>query len=286
MKTIKISLILSCLALPALTFAASDAVKTDAASAEAAAPTPKVDGVLQQQRDAQNPLTAKISVPVQNNTYFNVGPSNQTSNALNIQPVVPFELNDDWNLLTRAIIPMTTEPGFVTGGGSNTGMGNTILAAYFSPKKMIDGKYVWGVAPLVYVPASNTDVGTDAWGGGVSAVGIAVHGRWVYGGVINYIAAPATRNSPQVNVFTLQYVVNYSFPSGWFLTSSPVNTYDKRAAPGDRWNLLVGPGIGKVTKINGHKYNFVLQAFKNVIKPSGNSSDFSVQAMVVFMFDK
>ena len=63
-------------------------------------------------RAAQNPVASMISVPFQNNTNFNFGPLEKTQNILNIQPVLPFELNEDWNLITRTIFPVVSQPAF------------------------------------------------------------------------------------------------------------------------------------------------------------------------------
>jgi hypothetical protein len=281
-KTIKTSLILSCLALPVLSFAASDAVKTDAASTASPEASHESD-TQHMQRAAQNPLTAAVSIPFQNNTNLNIGPSNQTQNIMNFQPVVPFELNDDWNVITRMIMPITTQPGFITGNGTHTGVGNTLLTAYVSPNEMFGGVFGWGVSPIVLVPASDTDMGTKEWGGGLSAVGMYVSGEWVVGGILNQIWAGAGDNSPQVNSTTFQYIVNYNFPSGWYLTTNPINTYNKRAAPGDRWNVPLGGGVGKVFKIKGQAINASMKVYKNIVKPSGNSSDISIQTQLVFL---
>ena len=54
-------------------------------------------------KSTQNPVADLISLPFQNNTNFNFGPQEKTQNVLNIQPVYPVNLNDDWNLLTRTI---------------------------------------------------------------------------------------------------------------------------------------------------------------------------------------
>ena len=59
---------------------------------------------------AQNPVGNLISVPFQNNTNFNVGPQNGTQNILNIQPVIPIEINKDWNIITRTIVPVISQP--------------------------------------------------------------------------------------------------------------------------------------------------------------------------------
>jgi len=55
---------------------------------------------------AQNPLASMISLPFQNNTNFNYGPRDKTQNTLDIQPILPFELNEDWKLITRTILPV------------------------------------------------------------------------------------------------------------------------------------------------------------------------------------
>jgi hypothetical protein len=58
-------------------------------------------------KELQNPVADLISVPFQNNTNFDFGPLHGTQDILNIQPVVPFHLNQDWNLITRTIMPVT-----------------------------------------------------------------------------------------------------------------------------------------------------------------------------------
>ena len=78
---------------------------------------------------AQNPVGNLISVPFQNNTNFNVGPLDGTQNILNIQPVIPIEVNKDWNVITRTIFPLIWQPEFVPGQGSTFGLGSAAQAA-------------------------------------------------------------------------------------------------------------------------------------------------------------
>jgi hypothetical protein len=49
----------------------------------------------------QNPVASLISVPLQNNTNFDIGPNNRTQNILNIQPVIPVHVSKNWNLIMR-----------------------------------------------------------------------------------------------------------------------------------------------------------------------------------------
>ena len=81
---------------------------------------------------AQNPVADMISLPFQNNTNFGIGPDDETQNILNIQPVFPFTLNEDWNLITRTILPVVSQPNVLTSGeGRNNGLGDTTVTGFF-----------------------------------------------------------------------------------------------------------------------------------------------------------
>lgn len=278
MKTIKTSLILSCLALPLLSFAAETA-------ASDVPPAAKKHSSLELAQAAQNPLTAMISLPFQNNTNLNVGPDNQTQNILLVQPVFPFELNDDWNLIQRTIMPITTQPGYITGDGTKTGLGNTQVTAYFSPKDSFNGWY-FGVSPVLILPASSTNYGSRNWGYGASAVALTMPGTWVIGVLFTQQWMAAGADSAQVNTTTLQYFVNYNIPDtgGWYLSTTPTMTYNKRAAAGNRFDIPVGGGVGKIFHWGKQPINFRTNVYKSVVKPTANSSDWHVQAQLTFMF--
>ena len=68
-------------------------------------------------KKSQNPIGNMISLPFQNNTDFNYGPDDETLNTLNIQPVWPFKISEDWNLITRTILPVVSQPGLTPGAG-------------------------------------------------------------------------------------------------------------------------------------------------------------------------
>jgi len=79
---------------------------------------------------AQHPVGAMISVHFQNNTNFNVGPESGTQNVLNIQPVIPVTINNEWNLITRTIMPLVWQPGLTTGQGTTFGLGGYCNAVH------------------------------------------------------------------------------------------------------------------------------------------------------------
>src|SRR5215813_945805 len=78
------------------------------------------------QKATQNPVASLISVPLQNNSSFNVQPDDPTQNVLNIQPVIPSGLSENWNLISRIITPIIYQPTVaqpVTQGGQPVNQG-------------------------------------------------------------------------------------------------------------------------------------------------------------------
>jgi hypothetical protein len=118
---------------------------------------------------AQNPVGNLISVPFQNNTNLNVGPDNRTQNILNIQPVIPISVSDEWNIITRTIVPVVSQP--LPNGDRTNGIGDTVFTAFLSPAK--PGSFIWGAGPVVQLPTnSNSDLGNKNWGLGPSVVAL------------------------------------------------------------------------------------------------------------------
>jgi len=61
-------------------------------------------------KQAQNPIANMISLPLQNNTNFNVDPRERTQNILNVQPILPFSLSEDWPEGCRTRTACINEP--------------------------------------------------------------------------------------------------------------------------------------------------------------------------------
>ena len=97
-------------------------------------------------RAAQNPMAKMISFPIQNNTNFKFGPLEKTQNVTNIQPVVPFNLGEDWLLISRTIAPLIYQPELVEGQGSEFGLGDISQALFIGPSN--PGRFIWGAAGL------------------------------------------------------------------------------------------------------------------------------------------
>ena len=100
-------------------------------------------------KQAQNPVADLISVPIQNNFNFNVGPHNQTQTAINIQPVIPIHLSEDFNLITRTILPVVDQPDPAS-NTSQFGLGNLNTTLFLSPAK--SKAVTWGAGPVFGFP--------------------------------------------------------------------------------------------------------------------------------------
>ena len=233
----------------------------------------------------QNPVASMISLPLQNNINTGIGPNDETQNILNIQPVWPFELNDDWNLITRTILPVISQPNALTGEGRINGVGDTTFTAFLSPADA--GDIIWGVGPVFLFPTASDDtLGADKWGAGISGVVLTMPGKWVIGTLVNNIWSFAGAGNNEVNSFMLQYFINYNFDDGWYFTSAPIITANWKADNNHRWTVPFGGGFGKIFKIGDQPMNAQLSAYKNVVTPDDYGADWQFRVQLQFLFPK
>ncbi len=237
---------------------------------------------------AQNPVGNLISVPFQNNTNFNVGPEDGTQNILNIQPVLPITLNEDWNLITRTIVPLIWQPGFEPGQGTRFGLGDVQLSGFFSPSKPTSGGLIWGAGAIVQMPTNSNDLGNKNWGMGPTAVVLRMkHGDpWVYGVLANNVWSLSSDNDGGAyNNGLIQPFVNYNFKSGLYLTSAPIATVNWKADSDQAWTVPLGGGVGKIFHLGKLPVNTQVSAYYNVVHPD-YGANWQLRAQVQLMFPK
>ena len=217
----------------------------------------------------QNPVGDLISVPLQFN--FNTGGdlNDATLFNLNIQPVMPFTLTPDWNVIARTIIPINSVPG--SSGVSYSGVGDIQLQLYLTPSK--PGAFIYGVGPVFSLPtATAAPLRSGTWAGGIGVVALTMKGPWVIGGLINqYWPLSDTGGEPKTNLLVLQPAINYNFGRGWALSFSPSITANWDASDGNDWTVPLGLGITKTTVFDGRPMNVGLQYFGNVERPEGTA---------------
>jgi hypothetical protein len=236
---------------------------------------------------AQNPVGNLISVPFQNNTNFNFGPEGGTQNVLNIQPVIPISVSDDWNIITRTILPIVSMPALSPDIPSLSGISNTTLTAFLSPAN--PGHWIWGVGPVFQLPTnSNAELGNKNFGAGASFVVLHLeHGSpWVYGFLMNNVWSTTTsKQGGAYNTGLLQPFVNFNFASGFYLTSSPIMTVNWKAQGSQQFTVPMGGGAGKIIHLGRLPVNCSLAAYYSVDKPE-YGSNWNIRAQAQFMFPK
>jgi hypothetical protein len=238
-------------------------------------------------KKTQNPVADLISVPFQNDFNFNVGPYNQTQTVINIQPVIPIHLNEDFNLITRTILPVVDQPDPVS-NTSQFGLGNLNMSLFLSPAKTKG--FTWGVGPIFGFPTKTNDLlGSNTFTIGPTAVVVAMPKHWVIGALANQQwsigdAAPSHR----VNAMLIQPFINYNLPEGWYLTSAPIITANWEAFgsnSSDRWVIPIGGGFGKIVKTGGPPLNINLAGYYNVVSPE-QGPDWQLRFQVALLFPK
>jgi hypothetical protein len=254
------------------------------------------DGILKQGEDeeadlaraVQNPVADLISLPFQNNTNFNFGPLEKTQNVLNIQPVIPINLTEEWLMVTRTIVPVVSQPAFRAGQSREFGLGDSLFSTFFSPKdrNLWLGNWLWGAGPAILLPTSTDDqLGPGEWGAGPSAVLLTIRGRWVIGSLFNNVWSFTGDNS--VNLFTCQPFVNYNLDRGWYLSSSPLITANWKADGSDNtWTVPIGGGFGRVFLLGRQPINASLQGFYNVERPDDFGPEWTIRFTIQFLFPK
>ena len=235
----------------------------------------------------QNPIGDLYSFPFQNNTNFNYGPHKGTQDILNVQPVIPIHINEDWTVITRTILPLIWQPSLQPAKTVPFGTGPTTFSAFLAPANPVNG-WLLGVGPVAQVPTiSDATLGSNVWGGGPTGVVVYMKGPWVTGLLVNSIwSFGGTRGlgGTSYNSFLAQPFVNYNFGGGWYVGSSPVITAGWPALDNKAWTLPVGGQVGRVVKIGGKlPVNLSFGAYYNAVRPEfGPTWQIRTQITVIF----
>ncbi|HEU4712342.1 MAG TPA: hypothetical protein VFS76_12295 [Pyrinomonadaceae bacterium] len=132
-----------------------------------------------------NPVSSLISFPFQSNFDFGMGTGSGWRYQLNIQPVVPFRLNSNWNLISRTILPVVHQSK-VANSGSQSGLGDITQSFFFSPQSK--NGFTWAIGPALLIPTATDELlGTEKFGLGPTALVLKQKEGWTYGMLSNHI---------------------------------------------------------------------------------------------------
>ena len=236
---------------------------------------------------AQNPVGNLISVPFQSNTNFNLGADKKTQEILNIQPVIPISVNNEWNIITRTILPVIWQPSLGPGIESVNGIGDVSLTAFLSPAQ--PGEWIWGAGPIVQIPTnSNSALGNGNWGLGPAFVVLhtAKGDPFVYGVLLNNVwSLSSSQQGGSYNNGLIQPFLNYNMAGGLYLTTSPILTANWKQSGSQRWTVPLGGGVGKIFHFGKLPVNSQISAYYNVARPDF-APNWQLRVQVQLMFPK
>ncbi len=238
-----------------------------------------------------NPISSLISVPFQNNLDWGGGPDGDGFQwKLNIQPVIPVSLNQDWNLITRIILPVISQDdiagikGFPS--GSQEGLGDTTMSMWLSPMDPTKGGWIWGVGVAALIP-TGTDpdhfLGNNQWGLGPTAVMLKQEKKWTYGMLVNNLSNVGSRDGrPPTNATFIQPFVAYVPGGGWTYSLNTESTYDWT---GEQWTLPINLGVAKLFKIGKQPAQWQLGG-RYYADAGPNGPDWGLRAAITLLFPK
>jgi hypothetical protein len=228
-----------------------------AARAQSPAPDKDAEALAKQ---LSNPVADLVSVPLQFNWENGVGPSDDNDNMrfiLNFQPVVPFRITENWNLIVRFILPYINQPVFNADPNSPapplsgaTGTGDILASAFLSPAKPTWA--IWGIGPAVGLPTTTDPLlGTGKWTAGPTAVVLKQSGPWTYGGLANHLWSYADTGDLEradVSQSFLQPFLAYTTKRAITFTLNSESTYNWEAESGEKWTAPLNAVVSKVTR--------------------------------------
>ncbi|MCC6884663.1 MAG: hypothetical protein IT576_21075 [Verrucomicrobiales bacterium] len=245
---------------------------------------PAQDDAADLAKQLQNPVAALISVPFQSNFDWGGGPDGDGFQCkLNIQPVVPFGLNDDWNLISRTILPYIYQED-VIGRGSQSGLSDTVQSLFFSPKAPTSTGWIWGAGPVFLIPTATDDLlGGEKWGAGPTALILRQEKGWTYGILANHLWSYAGEDArEEVNATFLQPFLSFTSLSQTTLGLNLESTYDWERG---QWTVPVNLALSQLVKIGGAPVQFQLGG-RYYAEGPGNAPEWGLRFGVTLLFPK
>jgi hypothetical protein len=232
-------------------------------------------------KQLQNPIASLISVPFQGNFDFGYGPNDGSRILLNIQPVIPVSISENWNLITRVILPVVSQTDVFGESGNQFGLGDAVISGFLSPKAPTSGGLIWGVGPVFSVPTATDELlGSEKFGIGPTAVGLKQLGSITVGLLVNHVWSVAGSNDrADINVSFFQPFIAQNFPGGYAIN---LNTEVSQNWDADATTGTINIGGSKVIAIG--KQRAQIAVGPRIPFGNGNGSDWGFRAQFILLF--
>lgn len=229
---------------------------------------------------ANNPLNLAPSLGMQN--YYTprlFGTSAHTNDFL-VRPTLPIAPGDWVGVpqILRPTVPLSTRPQ--ADGSYRTGLGDISVFDIFLLKQ---GDIDLGVGPMLTMPtATEKELGTGKWSGGLAAVAVHSSPRGLLGGLVQWQHSFAGQSDREtVHTATLQPFVIHNLPQGWYLRSTAVWTFDLQH---NEYYIPVGLGAGRAWRVGKTIVNTFVEPQWTVAHKGEGLPQFTVFAGVNFTF--
>ena len=245
---------------------------------------PAADDSAELAKKLQNPVANLISVPFQSNWDFNIGPANATRYLLNIQPVIPFSLTEDLNLITRTIMPVIHQESPTEGGPTHSGVGDILQSFFLSPAKPQWRGWIVGLGPaLLYPSATDDTLGQGKWALGPTAVLLRQVSGWTYGILTNHVWSFAGADDrAHVNQTFLQPFGSYTNRMHTSFVLNTESTYDWTNSD---WTVPLNALVSQIVKVHGVPLSLGLGARYYATAPD-DGPDWGFRLLVTFLFPR
>ncbi len=271
-----------------LLLAVSTSLVTARAQETNAADT-KQDSEADLAKKLNNPVAALISVPFQNNWDFGIGPANAMKYTVNIQPVIPIGISDDWNLIIRTIMPVIYQEALSNNPKapaslreSHAGLGDITQSFFFSPKAPVGG-WILGAGPVLYYPtATQSELGAGKYGAGPTIVALQQKDGFTYGVLANHIWSFAGWGNQAVNSTYLQPFLSYTTKT---YTTPSINTESTYNWQTGEWTVPINVSIQQLVKIGKLPIAFQI-GYRYYAQRPAYGPDWGLRFSVTFLFPK
>jgi hypothetical protein len=236
-------------------------------------------------KQLSNPVAALISVPLQLNYDHHYGDVERGHKwTMNLQPVVPITLNQDWNVISRTILPIVSQDDVIP-GTSQAGIGDVVQSLFFSPKQPTSGGLIWGAGPVFLLPTGSDDrLSGRKWGLGPTGVALKQDGPWTVGALANHIWSVAGDDDrTDVSATFLQPFVSYTTPQAWTYSLNTESTYDWKAR---QWSVPINAVVTKLIKVGEQHISLGGGIRYWADGPDEGPHDIGYRLVVTFLFPK